>query len=802
MNSFDVNSALPAQLQGLNPPQREAVEHVHGPILILAGAGSGKTRVLTRRVAHLVLEHGVDPSAIMAVTFTNKATSEMRERLGGLLGEHAKKLWVTTFHAGGLRILRRHGHLLSYPNNFVVYDDDDSKQLLRRVIKALNIDEKNNPPELFRSLIDRAKNDYIDAEKYAAGSKDFFENMAAEVYQRYQQELFKAGAMDFGDLLVNAVTLFRQERELLQLYRNHLQFILVDEFQDTNAVQYKLIRLLAEPRRNLLVVGDDDQSIYAFRGANISNILNFEKDFPETKVVTLDQNYRSTGAILGAAHAVIEKNAARKPKKLWTAGERGEKIITFTGYDEGDEAGYIADEIANRGPEGTALCEIAVFYRTNAQSRAIEEALIRRRIPYRIFGGLKFYERKEVKDVLAYLRLVSNGQDNQAFLRALNTPARGIGAQTLQHISDTAQQHGQSLWQAAVSLGEENKKIGAFVELIEGLKEVSRSAMLSELMEQVLARTGYEAKLRQSRDLNSESRIENLRELVAIGTSMDSQSVDHLEVLQAFLDRVTLTTSDEVSVDQRQHVAIGEDAVPDAVSLMTLHLAKGLEFPLVFLTGMEEGLLPHYRSLESLTAIEEERRLCYVGITRAMRQLYLTRAVQRGMFSSGGGFGVSGRYRKVSRFFDDIPPEYLEDRSRQTFDEPWWEKDEYSDPDPDSTTWWQRKQQRQEDDRGSDRMRGALVRGVAPKAGKPARAVTLTSADDLPELPEGAIPLRDCLEQVAPGLKVFHPHFGTGIIVEIDQKFGTDPLNSKIKVVFDQHDQKTLLLGKAKLAKV
>ncbi len=771
-------------LSKLNPPQRKAVEHFSGPILVLAGAGSGKTPVLTYRIAHLVLNHGVDPANILAVTFTNKATGEMRERLKAMLGEHAERLWVSTFHAAGLRILRRHAQLLEYPNNFAVYDDDDSKQLLRRVMKELNIDEKRHPPEPFRSAIDRAKNDGINAEKYAARASNPFSRLCAEVYLRYQQTLFAAGAMDFGDLLLNTVALFEKERELLQLYRHNLHFILVDEFQDTNLVQYRLIRLLSEPRRNLLVVGDDDQSIYAFRGADIANILEFEKDYPDTKVVTLEQNYRSTATILDIAHAVIKKNSSRKPKKLWTAESAGVKAVLYAGYNETEEAAFIAGEIDRLKTSGMPLSGFAVFYRTNAQSRAIEEALLRKRIPYRIFGGLKFYERKEIKDILAYLKLIANEKDSQAFVRALNTPPRGIGGQTLQRIIETAQERRTSLWEAAVEMKDSNSKIKAFVELISQFRELSAERHLGELISAIISETSYEHKLKQSKDAESGSRIENLRELIAIGESMAGAGAPR-DVLQAFLDRVTLTTSDELSLNEQQRVQTLDGEKPQAVSLMTLHLAKGLEFPVVFLTGMEEGLLPHYRALQDLSELGEERRLCYVGITRARKQLYLTRAAQRGMFSSGGGFGTGGRYRKLSRFLEDIPPELLDDRSPDMFQERDWDSDEFSQPEPE-ISWWQRKR---------------LQSMEAVRANRAKPAPVISTADEIETLPEGAILLRDQPYRILPGLRVLHPHFGLGVISSVDGNAAADPQHTKVKVLFDKEPKaKTLLLGKAILA--
>ena len=658
---------LPPYLQDLNEPQREAVQHLDGPILVLAGAGSGKTRVLTRRVAHLVLKHRVNPWNILAVTFTNKATDEMRERLRGLLGQRADSLWVSTFHAAGLRILRKHAAQMSYSSDFTVYDDKDSKALLKSIVKDLRIDEKKFPVQVFARAIDWAKNNLVPPEAFAENRKDagqtpYEAELQHEVYQRYQLALLRGQAMDFGDLLMNAVLLLQQHTDILQYYQRQLQFVLVDEFQDTNPVQYRMVRLLTEPRCNLLVVGDDDQSIYGFRGASIQNILNFEKDFLNCKVVKLEQNYRSTGNILEAAHHVIRHNKGRKAKKLWTAGDTGAPLYVFTGSDEMEEAEFVATEIERLLQLGKTLSDIAIFYRTNAQSRALEETLVSHALAYRIYGGQKFYERKEVKDILSYLRLLANEADDQAFLRVINTPPRGIGAQSVQSIIDLARTNQSPLLAAARLLAETNKQVRKFVALIASCQSAADSLFLSALIEKVIEESDYGPKLRALKDVTAQSRIENLQELEAIGRSMETEEESHRETLRRFLDRVSLTAGDESPEDKLvQDVEAGLSQKKDAVTLMTLHLAKGLEFPAVFMTGMEEGLLPHYHSLYEAEGIEEERRLCYVGITRAREVLYLTRAFSRGMFSGGGdNGGFSGGYRESSRFLHDIPEELLQ----------------------------------------------------------------------------------------------------------------------------------------------
>jgi len=672
VNLENAQKDLPDYLKDLNPPQLEAVCHFEGPILVLAGAGSGKTRVLTRRVAHLVLAHGVQPQNILAVTFTNKATDEMRERLHGLLGERANQLWVATFHSAALRMLRRHADLLSYRPDFVVYDDQDARKVLKEVLKECKVDLKKDPLESFEQVIDRAKNDFITAEQfadYAAGKRPAWlkdiackEQLQADVYDRYQKALLKANAMDFGDLLLNSVLVLQKFPEVLKYYQRQLRFILVDEFQDTNKVQYLFIQLLTQTHHNILAVGDDDQSIYAFRGAAIGNILEFERDFPQARIVMLEQNYRSSGNILAAAYGVIRRNQGRRRKKLWTASDAGVPLRAFAGMDETEEAEFVAQQILELQSSGRAFKDIAVFYRVNAQSRVLEEVFVNHGIPYRIFGGQKFYERKEIRDILAYLRLVVNEADDQAFLRVINTPPRGIGAQTLQAIAELAGKRGIPLLAAARKLSAHNKNLQTFLDLMQELSKATESQYLGRLIGTVVELSGYGPRLKASQDVTSQSRLENLNELEAIGRSMELSGATQRETLQHFLDRVSLSTSDELP--SNKSAGLREPAQKqDAVSLMTLHLAKGLEFPVVFLTGLEEGLLPHYRSILDDNQVEEERRLCYVGITRAMQELFLTCAHTRGLFASSNGLSFSSSYREASRFWYDIPEEIIEYRS-------------------------------------------------------------------------------------------------------------------------------------------
>jgi DNA helicase II / ATP-dependent DNA helicase PcrA len=666
----------PSYLDGLNPPQLAAVTHHNGPILILAGAGSGKTRVLTTRIAHLVLHHRIWPSRILAVTFTNKATKEMRERLEHLLGDSAKELWVATFHSACLRVLRQHAVRLGYEKNFVIYDSADSKAVMKDVLKQLSIDEKKFPPDVFLSYIDKQKNANQMPEDIASGmgislatrpietnpKKDRdFEALQLDAYSLYQQLLMKSNAMDFGDLLCNALRVLERFPDVLEGYRRLLHYVLVDEFQDTNSIQYRFIRLLAEPKRNLLVVGDDDQSIYAFRGATITNILNFERDFEDAEVIKLEQNYRSTGNILELSHAVISKNQARKDKKLWTSADAGKSVGGFVAADEEDEAWFITRKIMALQQAGKTWKDCAIFYRTNAQSRIIEEYLVRNSVPYRIFGGLKFYDRKEVKDVIAYLRLIANPSDNQAFLRVLNTPTRGIGAVTVKQLSDFAVSEQVSLWQASVINRARNAKLNDFVSLIESLTPNTDTngsgAGIGGIIDAILLKTDYENRLKSSKDPQAQSRIENLRELRVAASGYSSSDKLLMEGLEAFLDSVTLMAGNDAASSE------SSDGVQDAVSLMTLHLAKGLEFPVAFLTGLEEGLLPHQRSIDEGT-VDEERRLCYVGITRAMEQLYLSHAQTRG---GRAGFSSGSSHRSPSRFILDMPAHLIESEGTEDF---------------------------------------------------------------------------------------------------------------------------------------
>jgi DNA helicase-2/ATP-dependent DNA helicase PcrA len=802
-SSEDPTRPQPNLTKGLNEPQAEAVAHGDGPILVLAGAGSGKTRVLTHRVAQLILEQGVPSSRILAVTFTNKAAQEMRERLHSLLGTDGENLWITTFHSAGLRILRHNASRLSYTNQFVIYDDQDTKGVLKQVLKDLNINEDRYPLDTFSRAIDKFKNNYILPAEAGERASSVETDLQAQVYDRYQKVLLEANVMDFGDLLVNAVRVLREFPEVLDYYRRTLHYILVDEFQDTNKVQYMFIRLLAEPRRNLFVVGDDDQSIYGFRGATISNILEFEKDFPKTKVVKLEQNYRSTGTILNAAHAVIEKNKSRKAKKLWTAGADGDQIRTFIGYDENQEAEFITSEIRKLSTQGYKYSEMAILYRTNAQTRALEESLVRGKIPYKIFGGLKFFDRKEVKDILAYVRLLINPADNQAFQRVVNTPPRGIGAQAVQAIADEARETSMPFLHASVTVAQSNKHVKKFVELMGELKHASQTMKLGAFLGFIVEKTEYGPRLAAMKDPTAQSRIENLQELESLGRTMERPETSTEDVMKDFLDRISLTSSADVPAGEAG--ANDPNQKTDTVSLMTLHLAKGLEFPVVFLAGLEEGLLPHYRSLDDVVGLEEERRLCYVGITRAMKVLYLSRAHNRGMFAAGGSAGSAGGARVVSRFAKDIDPKSLcavgTERSQgATFIDgyPRFSFDDEDDidtriEDDYSNTWRRKKKYPSRNDAepvyssksnvSLDQIRNLLM---------PADAMKQESKvpDEYHGKPSAAI------EQLAPGVEVIHPSFGKGCVESVKGSGNT----ANVTVKFDSFDEpKKLVYRFAKL---
>ena len=626
---------------GLNPDQLDAVVHMNGPLLIVAGAGSGKTRVLTHRIANLIREHDVSPMQILAITFTNKAAQEMRERVGALVGPVAQKMWVSTFHSACVRILRRDAGRLGYPSNFTIYDQADAERLTSYVIRDLSLDAKKFTARGVHAAISKAKNDLIFPIEYADRVTSIFERKIADIYTEYQARLLKAGAMDFDDLLTNTVRLFRGHPEALQAYQERFQHVLVDEYQDTNKAQNEIVLLLGAHHHAVTAVGDSDQSIYKFRGADFTNILDFESAFPDVTTILLEQNYRSSQTILDAANAVIEQNISRKPKSLWTEAGHGEKIVRYHADDEGDESQWISHTLTQMHDSGDFRWgDMAVFYRTNAQSRVLEEGLMRSGIPYKVVGGTRFYDRREIKDAMAYLKIAVNPADEVSIKRVLNSPKRGIGDTTVGRLDVWANARGVTFLEAlrhaeeAGVTGPAQRGIRTFVNLVDVLRATAEGGP-GDVLQTALDQSGYLAELDAENTVESAGRLENLSELV--GTASE------FETIASFLEQVALV-ADTDQID-------GTD--DSRVLMMTLHSAKGLEFPVVFLAGCEEGIFPHIRSLTEPDEMEEERRLAYVGITRAMKRLFVSHAWSRMLFGST-------QYNPPSRFLDEIPAALVE----------------------------------------------------------------------------------------------------------------------------------------------
>jgi len=721
-------------LEHLNPVQREAVTHPGGPLLLVAGAGSGKTRVLTHRVAYLIKEQGVSPFEILAITFTNKAANEMKSRVAALVGRVANKMWVSTFHSACVRILRRDGGRLGYRSSFTIYDQADAQRLTAYVVRDLNIDAKRFPPRTVHALISAAKNELIDFEAYAANARTIYERRIADVYREYQQRLHAASAMDFDDLLTVTVDLFRTSPDVLAHYQERFKHVLVDEFQDTNRAQNELVVMLAQKHRNICVVGDSDQSVYRFRGADIRNILEFEEAFPDATLIVLEQNYRSTQTILDAANAVIANNQMRKPKALWTEQVGGELIQRYYAEDEHDEAVWVGHEISRLHEQtGYRWGDIAVFYRTNAMSRVLEETLVRLGLPYKVVGGTRFYDRREVKDAIAYLRAVVNPADEVSLKRVVNVPKRGVGDTSINRLDAWATARGAT-FDDAIRAGEQAGLSGKALSgvhqltaLLDELRELNAESGPAAVLERALARTGYAAALEADRSIESQGRLENLAELV--GYAREYESTDE------FLEAVSLVAdADEVDDDETK------------VVLMTLHTAKGLEYPAVFVVGLEDGIFPHLRSLGEPDELEEERRLCYVGITRARERLYLSHAWARMLFGST-------QYNPPSRFLKEIP-EHLTAMVEGG------------------------RQERAGSIRGGrDRIVDAAMREG------PARPARGTGADRL---------------GLSVGDDVVHGKWGEGVILEI---MGTGD-NAEAKIRFPSVGEKHVLLGWAPLKKV
>jgi len=635
-------------LTDLNPPQREAVMKTEGPLLILAGAGSGKTRVITRRIAYLIAEKGVPPHRILAVTFTNKAAGEMKGRVEALLGDRSKGLWVNTFHAAGARILRQHAERIGFSRDFVLYDAADQVSLVKECAEELSINHELYPARTLLGRIGRLKHQLITPLAFSRTSAPFgLEEKVSRVYLRYQEKLLKAGGLDFDDLIGGTIHLFESAPDLLEEYQNRFRYLMVDEYQDTNHAQYRLINLLARRHNNLCVVGDDDQSIYAFRGADLANILSFERDYPSTQVITLGQNYRSTQRILDTASSLIAKNSRRKEKRLFTEKGEGELPVWCRVGDEVEEARYVCKTIQRlKREDGRTYSHFCVLYRTNAQSRVLEEQFLSEEIPYRIVGGLRFYERKEVKDLIAYLRLIFNPNDSISLKRVINTPARGVGGVTVERLSAFALERGMSLYEVLPEAMSSDifppaarRGLGVFHGLIERLRSAASSSP-GTLLKEIIRETGFEEVLRKDYGPEAESRIENVQELLAA-----SEEIEGPDGLRLFLDQVALASgTDEEGQDL--------EGKGGSVTFMTLHSAKGLEFPVVFIVGMEEGLFPHANSLTEPEQMEEERRLCYVGITRAGERLFLTSAFRRRLYGSA-------HFGSTSRFIAELPPERI-----------------------------------------------------------------------------------------------------------------------------------------------
>ena len=657
-----------ALVHDLNPSQQAAVEHRGGPLLIVAGAGSGKTRVLTRRIAHLLASGDATPGEILAITFTNKAAAEMKERVAELVGQASRAMLVSTFHSACVRILRKEASRLGIATSFSIYDQADSLRLMQMVIRDLDLDPKRYPPRSFLAQVSAAKNELIDQETYAAKASNHMEQTVAEAYAEYQRRLIRASAFDFDDLIGSTVALFQLYPDLAEHYRRRFRHILVDEYQDTNHAQYTLIRELVGPSDgdpppgSLCVVGDADQSIYAFRGATIRNIEEFERDFPDATTILLEQNYRSTQNILSAANAVISHNSARREKRLWTDEGSGEPIVGYVADDEHDEASFISQEIDRLVDEhGYRPGDVAVFYRTNAQSRSVEEVFIRMGMPYKVVGGVRFYERREVRDALAYLRSIANPGDEVSLRRILNVPKRGIGERAESAVESFAERE-RITFDAALQRADEVTGLAArslnsirgFVTMMEDLRTLAESgADAPTVLQAALEQSGYVAELQASHDPQDEARVENLAELESVAQEFATANAD--STLVEFLEQVSLVAdSDQIPDD---------DSGGGVVTLMTLHTAKGLEFPVVFLTGMEDGIFPHIRSMSDPTELAEERRLAYVGLTRARQRLYVSRSVTRSAWGTPA-------YNPASRFLSEVPEELIEWRREEPIAKP------------------------------------------------------------------------------------------------------------------------------------
>ena len=763
-------------LKGLNDKQYEAVINTEGPCLVIAGAGSGKTKVLTHKIAYLIQEKNIAPWNILAITFTNKAANEMKERIANLVGEQAKDLWMGTFHSICVKILRSHIEKIGYESSFIIFDTSDQRTLIKRCIKELNLDDKMFTDRSVQSEISNAKNEMLEPDQYLARNKgDFRKEKIAEVYSMYQKNLKENNAVDFDDIINFTIKILKENPEIADYYANKFQYVLVDEYQDTNKAQFTLVKFFAKNNGNITVVGDNDQGIYSFRGADISNILNFEKDFKGTKIIKLEQNYRCTGNILKIANSVIKNNETKYNKKLWTQNETGNLPKIYSASDEYDEGRYIVEQIEHlRRQEGYNYSDFAVLYRMNTQSRAIEDILSREGIPYKVVGGLKFFERKEIKDIISYLRLIQNPMDNLSLTRIINEPKRGIGRTSLDKVQDLAVENETSMYEIIKNsdqygLNRVFMNSREFVNAIEELRNKKDDILISELVKLTLKKTGYTNALEEEKTLEAENRIENLDEFLTVAMEFEKQEADNS--LQNFLEGMTLS-SDIDNVDESE----------ESVTLMTLHSAKGLEFPVVFLVGMEEGIFPGYKSIGEPTALEEERRLCYVGITRAKRNLFLTCSKKRTMFGSTS-------YNMISRFVKEIPEELL-DGAEEAFGE----NNETSS----SRTFGDYGSKNSFGDSGfswsygnkvvASTIKSSIKSGISTSTSTVA-SFGRTAESFLNGLANKSSNKKVDLTQYEAGVKIYHKKFGEGIITKTEPE-GDD---LKVDIDFEKYGHKRLM---------
>ena len=760
-------------LEGLNDKQYEAVVNTEGPCLVIAGAGSGKTKVLTHKIAYLIKEKGVKPWEILAITFTNKAANEMKERIVNLVGDVAKDIWMGTFHSVCVRILRRFIDRIGFDTSFIIFDTSDQRTLVKNCLKDLNIDDKLFNERSVLSEISNAKNEMLDPTMYAARVKgDFRKEKISEVYELYQKRLKENNAIDFDDIINYTIEILQDNEDVREYYSNKFKYVLVDEYQDTNKSQFTLVTILAAKYKNITVVGDNDQGIYSFRGADISNILNFEKDFPGTKIIKLEQNYRCTGNILKTANSVIKNNEVKYKKELWTQNEEGNLPKVYQAENEYDEASYIVEQIEHlRREEYYKYNDFAVLYRMNTQSRAIEDILRRENIPYKIIGGLKFYERKEIKDIIAYLRLIQNQNDNLSLRRIINEPKRGIGKTSLDKIEAISNETEISMYEIikrADEFGLNRVFINSreFINAIEELKSKKETIPISELIKETLKKTGYTKALKDENTIEAENRIQNLDEFLTVAIEFEEEEAEN--GLREFLEGITLSSD----IDDLE-----EDA--EYVTLMTLHSAKGLEFPVVFLVGMEEGIFPGYKSISEPKELEEERRLCYVGITRAKEHLYLTCSKQRTIFGSTS-------YNQVSRFLKEIPEELLEGYE-EAFGETTNKEKMFKDS---SYSWTYGNKENTKVKSYKVEPKEAVV--AASKAA--GNFMFRTAESFLNNLNKTAKKEVD-LSQYKEGVRIFHKKFGEGIINKVEPE-GED---LKVDINFDKVGHKRLMAKFANL---